>query len=90
MIKEKKKINPPHTKLHLVKENYEIAWLTGTNYEYPMSELARSAAEVRQWIDDNCNYPVAFNTSKDADEKILYFYSEDDLMMFKLVWAGAE
>ncbi len=89
MVKEQKKINPPHSKLHLVRNNYEITWLTGIRYIFKIPEKFNMHAEARQWVDDNCSYPVVFNTTAETD-RVFYFYSEDDLMRFKLVWAGVE
>lgn len=89
MEQKTKVITPPFTKLHLVEKAYEITWLTGKRYIFQIPEKFNMFAEARQWIDDNCQYPVVFNITAGTD-KVFYFYSEDDLMMFKLVWAGAE
>ena len=65
-----------------------IRWLTGIDNSMSLRNMNGRGdwAQIKRWCEENCKDPTCFYKPEFAEHKF-YFYSKDDMMFFKLVWA---
>lgn len=73
----------------LIEDDYDrIRWVTGTENGIELNKMASREdwAQIKRWCEENCKEPVSFFVG-DYGDGTFYFFSRDDMMYFKLVWA---